>query len=103
MVMRLADRQWILVVAAFVALNTADLGLTFLVVARGGAELNPVMAHLLDAGWESAAAFKAVVTLGVAAGLWFGRTHLLVRHTAVAFLVLFAVVTIYQVTYLGAL
>lgn len=101
MVMRLADREWILVVAAFVALNAADLGLTFLIVARGAAELNPVMAHLLDAGWEWAAASKAVVTLGVAAGLWFGRDHLLVRRTAVAFVVLFAVITAYQVVDLG--
>lgn len=100
-VVRLPDRAWVLAVAAFVALNAADLGLTFLLVGRGATELNPVMARLLEAGWEWAAGFKAVVTVGVATGLWFGRDHLLVRRTGGAFLVLFAVITAYQVFDLG--
>jgi hypothetical protein len=98
---RRADRNWVLVVACFVVLNVADLGLTLHLVSRGASELNPVMARLLEAGWAWAAGFKVIMTLGVAAGLWFGRGHLLVRRTGVAFLMLFAAITAYQVIDLG--
>lgn len=97
----LSDRDWLLLVAWFVALNLLDLGLTLHLIARGATEMNPVMAALLDAGWGWAAAFKAIVTLGVAAGLWLGRRHLLVRRTGVAFVVLFAAIVAYQVIDLG--
>jgi hypothetical protein len=100
--LRLADRGWLLLVGLFVTLNLADLGLTLHLVARGATELNPLMAFLLEAGWEWAAAFKTLVTLGVAVGLWLGRRHLLVRRAGVAFLVLLFVVTLYQVIDLGA-
>ena len=94
---RFADADWFQVVLWFVALNVLDLGLTLHLVARGAEELNPVMAWLLAAGWGWAAAFKVAATAAVAAGLWFGRRHLLVRRVGVAFLVLFALVTAYQV------
>ena len=80
-----------------IALNVLDLGLTLHLVGRGAVEMNPVMAALLDAGWEWATLFKVGVTLGVAAGLWWGRSHLFVRRTGIAFVVLFALITLYQV------
>lgn len=94
---RLPDADWFQVVLWFVALNVLDLGLTLHLIARGAEEVNPVMAWLLAAGWGWAAAFKGAATAAVAAGLWFGRRHLLVRRVGVAFLALFALVTAYQV------
>ncbi len=94
---RLTDRDWSVLVMWFIALNVLDLGLTLHLVGRGAVEMNPVMAALLDAGWEWATLFKVSVTLGVAAGLWWGRRHLFVRRTGIAFVVLFAVITLYQV------
>jgi len=87
---------WAHVVLWFVALNLADLGLTLHLVARGATEMNPLMAHLLEAGWHHAAAFKVAVTIAVAVGLWAGRRHRLVRHTGVAFLGVYALVVAYQ-------
>ena len=90
------DADWAQVVLWFVALNVLDLGLTLHLIARGATEMNPVMAQLLEAGWHYAATFKLVVTAGVAAGLWFGRRHRLVRHTGIAFLVVFGAVLAHQ-------
>ncbi|HAX81683.1 MAG TPA: hypothetical protein DCY40_03825 [Actinobacteria bacterium] len=94
---QISDRDWALVVMWFVALNVLDLGLTLHLVDRGAVEMNPVMAALLDGGWGWAAAFKLVTSAGVAAGLWVGRRHLLVRRTGIAFLILLAAITVYQV------
>lgn len=94
---RLSDADWAQVVMWFVALNVLDLGMTLHLVGRGAREMNPIMAALLDAGWEWAALFKVVTTTGVAAGLWLGRRHLLVRRTGIAFVVLFAAVALYQI------
>lgn len=80
----------------FVALNILDLGLTLHLIERGATEMNPLMASLLDAGWEWAAVFKAIVTVGVGAGLWFGRSHRLVRHSGIAFVVMLAAIMLYQ-------
>jgi hypothetical protein len=90
------DVGWAQVVAWFVALNLADLFLTLHLVSRGATEMNPVMAGLLDAGWGHATAFKVAVTLGVAAGLWLGRGHRLVRTTGLAFVAIFGLVVAYQ-------
>jgi hypothetical protein len=94
---QISDRDWALVVMWFVALNVLDLGLTLHLVGRGAVEMNPVMAALLDGGWGWAAAFKLATSAGVAAGLWVGRRHLLIRRTGIAFLVLLAAITVYQV------
>ena len=94
---RISDPDWAVVVMWFIALNVLDLGLTLHLIGQGAVEMNPIMATLLDAGWEWAAVFKAGTTAGVAAGLWLGRRHLLVRRTGVAFVVLFATLTVYQV------
>lgn len=93
---RPSDVDWAQVVMWFVALNLLDLGLTLHLIARGAREMNPIMAGLLDAGWQYAAAFKGVVTAGVAAGLWMGREHRLVRVAGLAFLAVFALLLAYQ-------
>jgi hypothetical protein len=88
---------WAVVVIGFIVLNVLDFGLTLHLIGQGAFEMNPIMAELLDAGWKWGAGFKAATTAGVAAGLWLGRRHLLVRRTGVAFIGLFAVLTVYQV------
>lgn len=94
---RISDRDWALVVWWFLALNILDLGLTLHLVERGAVEMNPLMAALLDSGWEWAAVFKVVTSTGVAVGLWLGRRHLVVRRTGSAFLILLGSITLYQV------
>ena len=94
---RMPSSAWARVVLWFVSLNVLDLGLTVHLVNNGAVEMNPIMSTLLDAGWGWAAMFKALTTAAVAAGLWFGRRHLLVRRTGVAFVVFFAVLIAYQV------
>lgn len=94
---RLADRDWGLVVGWFVALNILDLGLTLHLISQGAEEMNPIMAILLDTGWEWAALYKMSLTLLVATGLWFGRAHRIVRRAGVAFVALFVAITLYQV------
>lgn len=94
---RKSDRDWAMVVAWFLALNVLDLGVTLHLVGRGAIEMNPLMAALLERGWEWAAVFKVATTAGVALGLWLGRRHLLVRRTGSAFLLLLAAITVYQV------
>ena len=92
-----SDRRWTLIVGAFVTLSALDLALTMRLTELGAMELNPLMAGFLDAGWLWAASFKAAITLGVAAGLWFGRGHRLVRQTAVGFVAVFTTLVGYQV------
>ena len=94
---RLSDRAWFYLVLWFVGLNAVDLGMTLLLVDLGAVELNPVMALVLDTGWAWAAAFKGFITFGVAAGLWFGRRHRIVRRAGAAFVGVFAGLAIYQV------
>jgi hypothetical protein len=87
----LSDRAWFYLVLWFIGLNAFDLAMTLRTVELGAVELNPIMASFLDAGWAAAAAFKGVITLGVAAGLWFGRRHRIVRQAGVGFVGVFAV------------
>lgn len=94
---RLDDAGWAQVVLWFLALNILDLGLTLHLIARGATEMNPIMATMLDAGWQWAALYKAVLAGLVAAGLWFGREHRLVRRAGIAFVVLFVALIGYQV------
>lgn len=94
---QLSDRVWTQVVGAFVALSALDLALTVRLTDLGAVELNPLMAAFLEAGWLWAAAFKATITLGVAAGLWFGRHHRVVRQTAIAFVAVFTLLVSYEV------
>ena len=96
-----SDRRWTLIVGAFVTLSALDLTLTMRLTELGAIELNPFMAGFLDAGWLWAASFKAVITVGVATGLWFGRAHRLVRQTAIGFVAVFAVLVSYQVANLA--
>jgi hypothetical protein len=89
---------WTQIVGAFVALSALDLALTLRLTDLGAIELNPLMSAFLEAGWLWAAAFKAAITVGVAAGLWFGRHHRLVRQTAIGFVAVFLALVSYQVT-----
>jgi hypothetical protein len=80
----------------FIGLNAADLGMTYRLVDLGAVELNPVMASALGAGWMWAIGLKGLITIGVAAGLWFGRRHRIVRRAGMAFVGVFAVLALYQ-------
>jgi hypothetical protein len=94
---RLDDAGWAQVVLWFIALNVLDLGLTLHLIGQGAVEMNPVMATMLDAGWEWAAVYKASLTGLVALGLWFGRAHRLVRRAGIAFVVLFVAIIAYEI------
>ena len=100
--LRWSDRAWFYLVASFVALSAADLGMTLRLVDLGAVELNPVMASVLDAGWAWATVFKGSITFGVTTGLWFGRRHRIVRQTGAAFVAVLVAVTIYQLVNLWA-
>ncbi|HSM01619.1 MAG TPA: DUF5658 family protein [Acidimicrobiia bacterium] len=94
---RITSHTWAVVVLWFAALNVLDLGLTLHLINQGAVEMNPIMSALLDTGFEWAAGFKVFTTAGVAAGLWLGRRHLMVRRTGIAFVAFFAVLITYQV------
>ncbi|MEE9582281.1 MAG: DUF5658 family protein [Acidimicrobiia bacterium] len=93
---RPSDRAWFYLVLMFVGLNAVDLGMTYRLVDLGAVELNPVMASALGAGWMWAIGLKGSITIGVAAGLWLGRRHRIVRQAGVAFVGVFAVLALYQ-------
>ena len=99
----LLDRPWLYVVLGFIGLNAFDLAMTLRSVELGAVELNPVMASLLGAGWAAAATFKGVITLGVAAGLWFGRGHRIVRQAGIGFVGVLVVLAAYQVVSLASI
>jgi hypothetical protein len=92
----LSDRAWLYVVLWFIGLNAFDLAMTLRTVDLGAVELNPVMASALAAGLGWAVALKGVVTAGVAAGLWFGRRHRIVRRAGVGFVAAFVALAAYQ-------
>ena len=91
-----SDRVWFYLVLMFIGLNAVDLGMTYHLVDLGAVELNPIMASALGAGWMWAIGLKGSITIGVAAGLWFGRRHRIVRQAGVAFVGVFAVLALYQ-------
>ncbi|MCH7586268.1 MAG: hypothetical protein IH941_14110 [Acidobacteria bacterium] len=93
---RPSDRAWFYLVLLFIGLNAVDLGMTYRLVDLGAVELNPVMASALGTGWMWAIGLKGSITIGVAAGLWFGRRHRIVRQAGVAFVGVFAVLALYQ-------
>ena len=96
-VYRLDDTGWAQVVLWFVALNVLDMGLTLHLIAEGAVEMNPIMATMLDAGWQWAALYKFSLTGLVALGLWFGRAHRLVRRAGIGFVVLFVAIIGYEI------
>ncbi len=87
----------------FVGLNAVDLGMTYRLVDLGAVELNPAMASALGAGWMWAIGLKGSITIGVAAGLWLGRQHRIVRQAGVAFVGVFAVLALYQLVNIWAI
>ena len=100
---RQSDRTWLYLILVFIALNAFDLGMTYRLVDLGAVELNPIMAAALSAGWMWAIGLKGSITIGVAAGLWFGRRHRLVRQAGVAFVAVFAVLALYQLVNIRAI
>ncbi len=100
---RPSDRAWLYLIMVFIALNAVDLGMTYRLVDLGAVELNPIMASALGAGWMWAIGLKGSITIGVAAGLWFGRRHRLVRQAGVAFVAVFAVLALYQLVNIWAI
>ncbi len=100
---RPSDRTWLYLILVFIALNAVDLGMTYRLVDLGAVELNPIMAAALSAGWMWAIGLKGSITIGVAAGLWFGRRHRLVRQAGVAFVAVFAVLALYQLVNIQAI
>ncbi len=91
-----SDRAWLYLVLVFIGLNAVDLGMTYRLIDLGAVELNPVMAAALGAGWMWAIGLKGSITIGVAAGLWLGRRHRIVRRAGVGFIGVFAVLVLYQ-------
>ncbi len=75
---------------------------TLTLLDRGATELNPVMAALLEAGPIWAVLFKLAVTAAVAAGLWWGRRHRLVRIAGLGFVAALSVVVAYEMVNLAA-
>ena len=59
--------------ALILGLGLLDVLLTGRLVAAGASELNPVMSRLLAGGTGGALAFKALVMVPVAAGVWWLR------------------------------
>jgi hypothetical protein len=100
---RPSDRAWLYLILVFIALNAVDLSMTYRLVDLGAVELNPIMAAALNAGWMWAIGLKGSITIGVAAGLWFGRRHRLVRQAGVAFVAVFAVLALYQLVNIQAI
>lgn len=91
-----SDRTWSYVVSWFIGLSALDLVLTLRLLDLGAVELNPVVRATLSAGWTWAAGVKGIVTAAVAAGLWFGRGHQIVRRTGVTFVGVFGLLTFYE-------
>lgn len=84
------------VLAAVVALNIADLLLTFRAIELGALELNPIMAALIDTDPLLAALFKTTTVVGVAGVMWATRRYRLVLEASLVLLAAFTVLTLYS-------
>ena len=84
------------VLSAVVALNIADLLLTFRAIALGAVELNPIMAALIDADPLLAALFKTTIVGAVAAVMWSTRRYRRVLEASLVLLAGFTVLTAYS-------
>jgi hypothetical protein len=82
---------------AIIALNVADIALTFRALGDGRRELNPVMAGLLDSGHGIAAFVKIAVTSSVAVACWWFRRYRRVVEAAVFIAALMSLVVLYHV------
>lgn len=74
------------VLLAVAALNFVDLALTLRALELGAAELNPIMAALLDTDPLLAALFKATIVFGVVAVMWAMRRYRQVLEASLLFL-----------------
>ena len=84
------------VVAAFVALNVADLVLTAYALDRGATEANPIMAALFGVNQGVAMAFKLAVALVVAVALWSLRRYRMILELSLALVAAFVLLLGYH-------
>jgi len=90
------------VLTAIAILNGADLLLTIRALELGAAELNPIMATLLDSNLVLATSFKVTIGLAVVATMWMLRRYRLILEMSLALLAGFTVLTAYSLTSLLA-
>lgn len=86
------------VLAAVAMLNIADLVLTVRALELGAAELNPIMAALLNSNLLLAATFKVTIGFGVVASMWTMRRYRLILEASVLLLGGFTLLTVYSLT-----
>jgi len=84
------------VLATVIALNIADLLLTFRAIELGAVELNPIMAALINTDPLLAALFKTTIVVGVAAAMWATRRYRRVLEASLVLLAAFVVLTTYS-------
>ena len=87
-----------IVLAAIATLNIADLLLTIRALELGAAELNPIMAALLETNLAVASAFKVTIGVAVVAAMWLLRRYRLVLELSLVILAGFIVLTTYSAT-----
>jgi len=93
-------RSLALVLVAIAILNIADLALTWRALEAGAAELNPIMAALID--WDPllATVFKATIVVAVVAVMWAMRRYRQVLEASLLLLGAFIVLTLYSASML---
>jgi len=84
------------VLAAIALLNVADLLLTVQALELGAAELNPIMAAMIEADLALASAFKVTLGLAVVAVMWLLRRYRLILEASLVLLVGFTLLTTYS-------
>ncbi len=85
-----------MVLLTVAALNLADLVLTLRALELGAAELNPIMAALLDADPLVASVFKAAIVFGVVTTMWAMRRYRQVLGASLVLLAGFTVLISYS-------
>lgn len=83
------------VLVAIAVLNIADLLLTVRALELGAAELNPIMAALIESNLALAATFKVTIGIAVVAAMWLLRRYRLILEASIVNLAGFALLTTY--------
>lgn len=84
------------VLVAIAALNVADLLLTVRALDLGAAELNPIMAALLEVDMALASTFKVTIGVAVVATMWLLRRYRLILEASLVILAGFTLLTAYS-------
>ena len=90
-------RVLVLALTAIIWLNSADLFLTAHALDAGAIEVNPLMAHLFESDEVLAGAFKLLVGLAVALGIWMLRRYRQAMEAALFLVVVLSGLIVYQV------